>query len=352
MSEVRQDRTSGRWVIIAPERAHRPSALWHAGKSAVATRKRLPFDPDCPFCPGHEDGLPGIVAQTQIDHAPDWCVRVVPNKFPALRVSEKEVSKQAEGSDRHAVAEGYGLHEVIIESPRHNADLAAMTDLEIEAAVAMYRDRSEHLLKRPGIEAVVLFRNHGRRGGGSQPHPHAQVIALGFVPPGLKLLADWSDCYYVDKGRCATCDEILIESADKSRVIEDGEDFVVLVPFAAEHPCEIWIVPKRHQASFIELNEPQRREFALLLRRTLCRLLRAREDPPYNFVIDSASRAQLQSPSLHWRVRIAPDLTTWGGFELGAGMAINPSMPEDDAALLRAAQCQALDRDSGGSDAT
>jgi len=347
MSEVRQDRTSGRWVIIAPERAHRPHALQLAGKSVLARSKRLPFDPDCPFCPGHEDRLPGIVLETRVDRAPGWSVRVVPNKFPALRVSKK-----AKGSDRHAVAEGYGFHEVIIENPRHNADLVSMTDLEIEAAVSMYRDRSEQLLKRPGIEAVVLFRNHGRRGGGSQPHPHAQVIALGFVPPGLNSLADWGHRYYVDKGRCATRDEILIECDDKSRVIENGEDFVVLVPFAAEHPCETWIVPKQHQASFFELNESQCREFAFLLRRTLRRLLRAREDPPYNFVIDSAARAQLQSPSLHWRLRIAPDLTTWGGFELGAGMAINPSMPEDDAELLRAAECEALDRNSGGHGAT
>ncbi len=348
MSEVRQDRTSGRWVIIAPERAHRPRALQLAGKSVVTGPERLPFDPDCPFCPGREDRLPGIVVETRIDHAPGWCIRVVPNKFPALRVSETGVSKTTEGGDRHAVAEGYGFHEVIIESPRHNADLVAMTDFEIEAAVSMYRDRSEQLLKRPGIEAVVLFRNHGRRGGGSQPHPHAQVIALGFVPPGLNSLADWGHRYYADKGRCATCDEILIECDDKSRVIENGKDFVVLVPFAAEHPCEIWIVPKRHQASFIELNESQCRELAFLLRRSLHRLLRARKDPPYNFVIESAARAQLQSASLHWRLRIAPDLTTWGGFELGAGMAINPSMPEDDAALLRAAQWQPFDRDSGG----
>ena len=38
MSEVRQDRTSGRWVIIASERARRPSGLQLAGKSAVAAR--------------------------------------------------------------------------------------------------------------------------------------------------------------------------------------------------------------------------------------------------------------------------------------------------------------------------
>ena len=34
---------------------------------------------------------------------------------------------------------------------------------------------------------------------------------------------------------------------------------------------------------------------------------------------------------------IAPDLVTWAGFELGAGMPINPSQPEKDAVVLRVA---------------
>jgi UDPglucose--hexose-1-phosphate uridylyltransferase len=238
--------------------------------------------------------------------------------------------------DRHFMAEGYGFHEVIIESPRHDADLVSMTDAELEAVVSMYRDRSKYLLRQRGIETVVLFRNHGPKGGASQPHPHAQILALGLVPPALGSLAGWGHRYYSDKGRCATCDEILIECDLKSRVVEDARDFLVLVPFAAEHPYETWIVPKQHQASFLDLHDSQLREFAQLLGRTLDRLRCAGDDPPYNFVIESAARPLLQSPYLHWRLRIAPDLATSGGFELGAGMAINPSNPEDDAAALRA----------------
>lgn len=339
MNEVRQDRTSGRWVIISPARAHRPGAPELVRQSAVAAPKRLPFDPDCPFCPGHEDCLPGIVAETRIEGEPGWVVRAVPNKFPAL-----QIGKKVYGSDRsHVVAEAYGFHEVIIESPWHDADLASMSDHELEAVVSMYRHRSKHFLMQPGIEAAVLFRNYGRRGGASQSHPHAQLVALGFVPPGLKSLGDWGHRYHMEKRRCATCDEIEIECDLKSRIVEDVRDFLVLVPFAAEHPCEMWIVPKRHQASFLDLTGAQCRDFALLLCRTLRRLRRARDDPPYNFVIDSAPRAHLQSPWLHWRLRIAPDLATWGGFELGAGIAINPSLPEHDASLLRATECEIID---------
>ena len=61
MSELRQDRTSGRWVIIAPQRGNRPDALLPAAHCLAARLQTPQFDPDCPFCPGHENRLPGIV---------------------------------------------------------------------------------------------------------------------------------------------------------------------------------------------------------------------------------------------------------------------------------------------------
>ncbi len=263
---------------------------------------------------------------------PAWSVRVVPNKFPAVQPDLKTI---AEDAGRHRLQDGYGFHEVIIESPRHDADLVAMSDAEIEVVVSVYSERSRQLLYRPGIEAVVLFRNHGRRGGASLQHPHAQAVALALLPPTLAQLARWGHGYHHEHGRCPTCDEIGTERTLKKRIIEETQNFLVFVPFAAEHPFETWIAPIEHQASFLSMRDLQRIEFAHLLRRTLNRLRRARDDPPYNFVIDSAARSQVQSTYLHWRLRIAPDLATSGGFELGSGMAINPSSPERDAAVLR-----------------
>lgn len=291
------------------------------------------FDPDCPFCPGHEHRLPGIIAETSVPAPPGWMVRVVPNKFPALqREPNLEI---AEGTQPGQLRDGYGFHEVIIESPWHNADLASMSDAEIEAVVSVYCERSRELLHRHAVEAVVLFRNHGPQGGASLQHPHAQIIALALSPPRFARLADWGQRYYREHARCATCDEIDRERTFHTRIVEEAQDFLVLVPFAAEYPFESWIVPIQHQVSFHNMSNPQRGQFARLLRRTLGRLQRARDDPPYSFVIESAARAEQQSPYLHWRLRIAPNLVSRGGFELGAGMAINPSSPERDATVLR-----------------
>ena len=332
MSELRQDRTTGQWVIIAPDRSARPGAP-HRKVPAVAPAPE--FDPACPFCPGNEALLPGILAESETGGDPQWATRVVPNKYPALR-PDGGAATAAGIAAGNGARQGFGHHEVIIESPRHNADPASMSDGEIVDAAFAYRERLRHVLTRPGIEAVVLFRNRGSLGGASLAHPHAQVIALGLVPPVLAMLAEYGQAHYRAHGHCATCDAIAAESKASVRVVEETPDFLAYVPFAAARPGEIWIAPKRHQASLTEIGDLDLREFARLLRRSLARLKQAFDDPAYNFVFDSADRTHLGAPYFHWRLRIVPQLWTWGGFELGTGIAINPSAPEDDAARFRA----------------
>jgi UDPglucose--hexose-1-phosphate uridylyltransferase len=332
-SELRQDRTTGRWVIIAPHRHERPGAR-AAETQGPPGPVRPRFDPACPFCPGNEAQLPGIVDQVSKQAAPGWAVRVVPNKYPALQSGANGNRQPREERMREA----FGFHEVIIESPFHDADLVSIGGPELDVVATTYRDRSRLLIARPGIEAVILFRNHGPRGGASLLHPHAQVVALDVIPPHVARAADWSRSYHGTHSRCPTCDEMEYERDLGRRIVEDSPNFIVLVPFAAECPFETWIVPKGHQASFIELEDRHIHEFGALLRRTLGRLRSALDDPPYNFVIDSADRQHLGSPHVHWRLRIAPRLAMSGGFELGSAMAINPSSPEQGAAILRAAR--------------
>jgi UDPglucose--hexose-1-phosphate uridylyltransferase len=330
MSELRQDRTTGTWVIAAPQRARRPHMHAPAGRPPQLAR----FDPSCPFCPGNEAQLPGIIAETKAAGVPGWSVRVVPNKFPAVLM--RQDAKALNDAD-HRARPGRGAHEVIIESPWHDADLAGMTAGELATIAAVYRARSRALLAQDGIETAILFHNHGRGAGASLAHTHAQIVALDFVPPRVAAVNDWGKRYYGEHGRCALCDELASELKIGKRIVDENGQFVVLVPFAAEHPFELWIVPKRHQASFTALGDDELPAFAALLGRSLARLKAVLDDPPYNFAIDSAPKRESAAPHLHWRLRIAPEVAIWGGFELGAGLPINPSSPEDDAQRLREA---------------
>jgi UDPglucose--hexose-1-phosphate uridylyltransferase len=329
MSELRQDRTTGAWVIVAPQRGRRPQMR----APGVRSEPRPRFDAKCPFCPGHEAQLPGIIAETPARDAPGWIVRVVPNKFPAVQA---EPAAQAPACGGHQARSGHGAHEVIIENPWHDAEPATLSAVELNAAVEAYRARSRALLDQDGIAAVILFRNYGSRAGASLAHPHAQIIALDFVPPKLAAIDDWARRYTAEHGRCAMCAELEVERESGTRIVDENDKFVALVPFAAECPFELWIVPKQHEASFGALADKALPAFSDLLGRSLRLLQAALDDPPYNFIVDTAPKAERAASHWHWKLRIVPDVAIWGGFELGAGLPINPSSPEDDARLLRA----------------
>ncbi len=293
------------------------------------------FDPTCPFCPGHEGELPAIVAETKAEGAPGWCLRVVPNKYPAVTTPA-----EAPHAIEHEAQPGFGSHEVIIESPRHDAELDTVSPQERLAVVTAYRDRCQVLFAAAGVETVTLFRNHGPSAGASLLHPHAQTIALALVPPRLAALSEWARRYHAEHGLCAMCEELQVETRHREHIVEETDRFLALVPYAAEHPYEIWIVPLDHQASFIDIEDAALSEFGELLARSLRRLKRVLNDPPYNFVINSAPKHEFGAAHFHWRLRLVPQVAVWGGFEMGGGLPINPSSPEDDAAALRAARAE------------
>lgn len=338
MSELRQDRTTGAWAIIAPERGLRP----HETSDRDRRPDALPdFDPACPFCPGNEAQLPGILAETPGKGSFGWQVRVVPNKYPVVQSPPVPVST---GVADHQTMAAAGHHEVVIESPRHDADPAWMSDDDMAALVLVCRQRFTELIARPGIGTVVLFRNHGAAAGASLRHPHSQLIALAMTPPRLQSIADWMRQCRESAGQCVTCAELAFETADGTRIVEETPSFVVLAPFAACVPFEVWLVPKRHQASFAEIEDTECADLGRLLRNTLQRIKTAHGDPPYNFVVESFDIEGGDAPHAHWRLRIAPDLVRWGGFELGTGVPINPSSPEKDAQVLRAISPAPIDQ--------
>ena len=319
--------TTGAWVLIAPERARR------APQGRYPPRRPIPaFDPACPFCPGNEHLLPGIVSEVAAEAAPGWHIRVALNKYPAVR---EDLSRMTE-ADAQTI-EGYGAHLVIIETPRHDADFDTLADEDIALVLGVYRTQFIELAKRPGTESVILFRNRGVPSGASVQHPHAQIISLPKRAPQIARSQDWARDEYERHGRCPTCSLIRSELQDRHRVVEATSHFVALVPFAAASPFEVHILPVRHVPSFAQVDRHELADLAALLRRVLQGLKQVLGDAPYNWVIDSATMREEGSPFLHWRMRILPALVTPGGFELGAGLPINPSMPEEDAQALRLA---------------
>ncbi len=72
-----------------------------------------------------------------------------------------------------------------------------------------------------------------------------------------------------------------------------------------------------------------------ILKNVLARFYYGLDDPNFNYVIRSAPTGGGVKEYFHWYLSIVPRLTKTAGFELGSGMFINISMPEDNAKFLR-----------------
>jgi UDPglucose--hexose-1-phosphate uridylyltransferase len=329
MPELRKDPITGRWVIISTERRKRPSAfrLEHVAPLTGVV---------CPFCEGNEEYTPREVLSYRRNGAaangPGWDVRVVPNKFPALQV-EGGLDRQGEGLfDK---MNGVGAHEVIIETPQHDATLATLPAVAIERILWAYRERVLDLRQDRRFRYILVFKNHGAAAGASLDHPHSQLIALPVVPRNVRDEIAGAKQHFQHKERCVYCDIIRQELDQRVRVIAENAEFVALSPYAPRFPFETWIIPKRHGASFEEAPRHEYDGLARMLKETLQRMNRALESPPFNLIIHSSPFSENTAEYYHWHIEIMPTLTKVAGFEWGSGFYINPTAPEEAAEVLR-----------------
>jgi UDPglucose--hexose-1-phosphate uridylyltransferase len=327
MTQLRKDPVVGRWVIISTERAKRPHEFL---PEPVPRREGV-----CPLCPGSERMTPPEILgyrQGGQPNDPNWTLRVVPNKFPALRI-EGELGKAADGIyDR---MHGIGAHEVIIESERHDVDLFDLPEKRFEDVLWAYRDRLVDLKNDHRFKSVMIFKNHGQAAGASLTHSHSQLIALPVIPK--RVMEEMNGCreYYRFRDRCLFCDIVVQEMDQKARIVEETGEFLAFAPYAPRFPFETWIAPKRHQCAYEMIEGDQAKALAAVFRRTLRRLNLALENPPFNFIVHSAPFQERAADFFHWHIEIMPKLTKVAGFEWGSGFYINPTPPEESAKFLR-----------------
>jgi UDPglucose--hexose-1-phosphate uridylyltransferase len=340
MSELRWDPLKLHWVIIATDRGRRPRDF--------LVEKEINSVTSCPFCYGNEDKTPGEIFAIRPygpPNSPNWQVRVIPNKYPVLRI---EGVLNNRGYGLYDVMNGIGAHEVIVETPDHDKGMADLTPAEITRVLISYRSRFLDLRRDMRFRYMVLFKNHGAQAGATLSHAHSQLIAVPLTPPvaatELKICRE----FYAGKERCIFCDLINFELACGDRVVKEFADFVIFTPYAACFPFELRLYPKRHSHDFALMNDGDLAELSVAMKDMLCRLKGVLRDPPYNFILHTAPTMQqrLGKPEYwgsiefdyHWHIELVPRLTQIAGFEWGTGFFINPTSPEDAAAFLREAE--------------
>jgi UDPglucose--hexose-1-phosphate uridylyltransferase len=337
MPELRKDPIIGRWVIISVERAKRPQEL-------IAKSDGPAAEENCPFCEGRESNTPSEIysvrkSGTKKD-SPGWEVRVVPSKSPFLKI-EGDLDRRGKGV--YDVMNGVGAHEIVIETPKHIANLADLEESQIAKVLTSLAERVKDLEKDQRFKYVLIFKNYGwSSGGGRVKHSRTQLIATPVTPKRVKEELVSARKYYDFHERCLFCDLIKQEMETKSRVVIDIDGFITIAPFASRFPFEMCILPKKHSCDFYSLNYDNFIDLARIIKKTLLKLKQGLNDPPYNLILHAAPFRRKKvgywktiNDDYHWHIELIPRLTRVAGFEWGTGFYICTIPPEDSARYLR-----------------
>lgn len=335
------------WVIFPTDRPFRKE---HAHEDDERDSPE-----QCPFCPGHEaETLPEISAYRPPGSGKDsagWRVRTVPNKYALLRI-EGKFDRRGEGL--YDMMNAVGAHEVLIETPDHDARFHEYPVTTIEEIMRMARDRVKDLTLDTRFRYIQVFRNHRRRAGETMTHPTSQIIALPVVPRWVREEINQARDHYLQKERCIFCD-IINQDTRGPRMICENEAFVALAPYASRFPYECWIYPKDHAHLFHSINDSGLTALADIMKTVFNALHAVLDDPAYNMIIHQAPaqpekfyhdvRARVND-FYHWHIEVLPRVVRVSGFEYGTGFYVNPVLPETAAADYRG-KIQILDESTG-----
>jgi UDPglucose--hexose-1-phosphate uridylyltransferase len=326
MSKIRKHYFLDEYCIIATERGRRPSDF--------ISEPEISGIKDCTFCGGNEDKTPPATAVYKAgqvledddrERIKDWQIRCIPNLYPALSPDEARITASSvRPHEGWEVLNGYGFHEVIVETPQHGRTLPDFTDDEITLLMHAYQDRVLHYSSQQGIEYVSLFKNSGHSAGASLEHTHSQLIALPVKTPILQqeqdIIAHLEGCPYCN---------IVKTECKSSRLVARNRDWGAFTPFCSRFPFEVWIMPFLHISNLGACSWDLLESLGIILREALRRYSQLLGDLPFNYMFFQ------DQGTYHLNLRIQPVLTTIAGFEKNTGIFINTIAPEQAAADLR-----------------
>jgi UDPglucose--hexose-1-phosphate uridylyltransferase len=332
--EFRRDPLHNTWVVFAPERQRRPQDY------AVATLSSTALDP---FAEGNERLTPPEVFSLRKEktkaNEPGWRVRVVPNRYPALRI-EGQLDAKPEGLyDR---VSGIGAHEVIIETPDAKTALEDLTISGMAEVFATYRERILDLDKDSRFQHIYIFKNNGPSAGASLAHAHSQLVALPIVPPLVEAKLLRAREHFAARQRSLFSDILHTERSGGTRMVAENDGYALFCPYASRFPFELAVFPRRHNPEFVSCSPTELYDLAEVVRFALQRLNAVLEKPGYNLLLHTAplkrplnDRFASAKHDYCWHLEIVPRFQSLAGFEIGLGAYINTVYPEDSARFLR-----------------
>ena len=316
------------WVLVSPGRSRRP---WQGREEPPRPEERPPHDPACYLCPGN--------VRANGERNPAYAETFVfTNDFAALQPGASETP--FESGLLLAIPEA-GTCRVICFSPRHDLDLGSMDVASVRRVVDAWADQTTELGEQ--YRWVQVFENRGEAMGASNPHPHGQVWA-GSAMPGAATVEDRTQRQHFSRRGSRLLADYADQERDGPRTVEDGDDWLVVVPFWATWPFETLLVPREPARRLSDLAPGSRDELAAALVRLIGSYDRLFGIPfPYSMGWHQAPFVDGDDTD-HWQLHahVYPPLlrATVRKFMVGYELLAEPQRdltPEDASARLRAA---------------
>ncbi|HYW94731.1 MAG TPA: galactose-1-phosphate uridylyltransferase [Bacteroidales bacterium] len=318
------------WVILAATTANRP---WSGETLSNNQHSEPVFDPDCYLCPG-------VTRASGITNPPYTKPYAFTNDFASFSMEAPDVHRH-EGFEHTEPV--HGTCRVICFSPRHNTTLAELSSEEIDDVFDIWKDEFASLSTHEKIENVLMFENKGKVIGVSNPHPHGQIYATGYVPRMVDTQRNSFNRYYREHNSHLLCDLLDHELSKETRIVEANEHFVVFIPYFARFVFETYIVPRRHVSRISDLTTEETDALSAIFKNTIVRF-----DNLFNISFPNITMHQNapcdgkeESDRFHYHIEFYPPMRSpdklkyLAGFESGGGNIINPVKPDEAAAQMR-----------------
>ena len=235
MSELRQDLSSGDWILLAPGRAARPKFLEEKKKARKASPKAT-----CPFENLQKSGnWPPISAYP---NAEKWKMVLIPNKFPAVSTGPECSIPFTHGIYQARTA--IGTHSLLI-TRDHNLHFIDLTPSDAISLFLILRDFHKSMESDACAAYISSFYNYGPSAGASIWHPHYQILTLPIIPPHAAHSIKGSNTYFKKNGTCVRCDTITFEKKEKVRIVGENDHAIAIAPYASKRPFELRVMPKK-----------------------------------------------------------------------------------------------------------
>lgn len=306
MSQVRYCLIKDAYAIIEPKRAIKPFSF----------KIKENFDTKCPFCMENEDMIKVKISKL-------GTCRVVVNQFNALAI-ESEASSKREGFFEYI--NGFGAHEVVIETPTHEKKMCDYSVCEFKNYFLSVANRFIDLKKDQRIKYIQFFKNSGALAGASLFHEHSQIVALPFVPNKIEQETARNKEYKKRHFRTLLGDVIDEELRLNKRVVAINEEFTAFCPYASLFPFEVIIAPLKDIERFETLSNYD--ELSSIFKRVFKSLYASIGFFSFNIYLHNIDGGRFYFD-------ITPRIYQIGGFELSLNMYINPVAPEEAAEKLR-----------------